>query len=103
MFIGPGEDVYEGQVVGENTRDNDMVVNPCKRKQQTNMRAAGSDDTVLLTPPKRLTLEQAIEWIADDEVVEVTPKAIRLRKRVLRESDRKRLQHEANRAARGAD
>jgi GTP-binding protein len=102
MFIGPGEEVYEGQVVGENTRDNDMIVNPCKRKQLTNMRAAGSDDTVLLTPPKRLTLEQAIEWIGDDEMVEVTPKSIRLRKRVLSESTRKRMAHEATRALRQA-
>jgi len=90
LFIGPAEDVYEGQVVGENSREGDMVVNACKRKNLTNIRAAGSDDAILLTPPKRLTLEQAIEWINDNETVEVTPKSIRLRKRVLSESDRKR-------------
>ncbi|MCG3198401.1 MAG: GTP-binding protein TypA/BipA [bacterium] len=90
MFVGPGEDVYEGQVVGENSREGDMVVNPCKKKQLTNMRASGSDDAAILTPPRRLTLEQAIEWITDDEMVEATPESIRIRKRILKESDRKR-------------
>ncbi|KXK39086.1 MAG: GTP-binding protein TypA/BipA [Candidatus Hinthialibacteria bacterium OLB16] len=90
MFVGPGEDVYEGQVVGENSREGDMVVNPCKKKQLSNMRASGSDDAVLLTPPRKNSLEQAIEWIGDDEMVEITPLTIRIRKRVLKESDRKR-------------
>jgi len=90
LFIGPAEDVYEGQIVGENSRDSDMVVNPCKKKQLTNIRAAASDDAILLTPPRRLTLEQAIEWIKDDEMVEVTPKSVRIRKRILSESDRRR-------------
>jgi GTP-binding protein len=90
LFNGPGEDVYEGQVVGENAREGDMVVNPCKKKQLSNMRASGSDDAILLTPPRRQSLEQAIEWITDDEMVEVTPKSIRIRKRILKESDRRR-------------
>lgn len=90
LFVGPGEDVYEGQVVGENSREGDMVVNPCKKKQLSNMRASGSDDAVLLTPPRKNSLEQAIEWIGDDEMVEITPLTIRIRKRVLKESDRKR-------------
>jgi GTP-binding protein len=90
LFIGPGEELYEGQVVGENVREGDMVVNPCKKKQLTNMRASGSDDAALLTPPRRLTLEQAIEWIGEDEMVEVAPLTIRVRKRILKESDRKK-------------
>jgi len=90
MFIGPGEEIYEGQVVGENSREGDMVVNPCKKKQLSNMRASGSDDATLLTPPRRNTLEQAIEWITDDEMVEVTPESVRIRKRILKESDRRK-------------
>jgi len=90
MFVGPGEEVYEGMIVGENSRDHDMVVNPCKKKALTNMRAAGSDDTVLLTPPRVFTLEQAIEFIEDDEYVEVTPKSLRLRKIFLKANERKR-------------
>jgi GTP-binding protein len=90
FFLGAGEDIYEGQVVGENVRESDMVVNACKKKQLTNMRASGSDDAAMLTPPRRLTLEQAIEWIGDDEMVEVTPSSIRVRKRVLKEVDRRR-------------
>jgi GTP-binding protein len=90
LFIGPAMDVYCGQVVGENVREGDMVVNPCKKKQMSNMRASGSDDALLLTPPRILTLEQAIEWINDDEMVEVTPASVRIRKRILTDSDRKR-------------
>jgi GTP-binding protein len=90
LFIGPGDPIYEGQVVGINSRDDDMVVNPLKTKKLTNVRAAGKDDNVLLTPPIRLSLEQAMEFIADDELVEVTPQSIRLRKRHLKEGDRKR-------------
>jgi GTP-binding protein len=90
MFIGPGEEIYEGQVVGENSREGDMVVNPCKKKQLSNMRASGSDDAALLTPPRKNSLEQAIEWIADDEMVEVTPESVRIRKRILREPDRRK-------------
>ncbi len=90
LLIGPGEEVYEGQVIGIHSRDNDLTVNPLKAKQLTNIRAAGSDENILLTPPIRFTLEQALEFIKDDELVEVTPKAIRIRKRHLKESDRKR-------------
>ncbi len=89
LFIGPGEDTYEGMVIGENSRPDEMMANPAKAKQLTNVRASGSDDAIKLTPPRRLTLETAIEWIADDELVEVTPKEIRVRKRHLTESDRK--------------
>ncbi|MDH5295420.1 MAG: translational GTPase TypA, partial [Acidimicrobiia bacterium] len=89
LFIGPGEDVYEGMIIGENSRPEEMSANPAKAKQLTNIRAAGSDDAIKLTPPKRLTLEAAIEWIAEDELVEVTPTSIRVRKRHLTESDRK--------------
>jgi len=90
LFIAPGDDVYEGQVIGEHSRDNDLTVNPLKAKQLTNIRAAGKDDSILLTPPVRFSLEQAMEFINDDELLEVTPGNIRLRKRFLKESDRKR-------------
>ena len=89
LFIGPGEDVYEGMIFGENSRPEDMPANPTKAKQLTNIRAAGSDDAIKLSPPRRMSLEMAIEWIGDDELVEVTPTAIRIRKRYLNESDRK--------------
>ena len=91
MFVGPGEDVYEGMIVGENARDNDLTVNPCKTKQLTNIRAAGSDENILLKPPKQFSLEAALEYIEDDELVEITPASIRLRKGLLRESERKRF------------
>ncbi|WP_455381001.1 translational GTPase TypA, partial [Acidihalobacter prosperus] len=90
LFIGPGEEVYEGMIIGIHSRDNDLVVNPLKAKQLTNIRAAGSDENILLTPPTRLTLEQALEFIDDDELVEVTPHHIRLRKKFLLENERKR-------------
>jgi GTP-binding protein len=92
LFVGPGDPIYEGQIVGINSRDDDMVVNPLKAKKLTNVRAAGKDDNVLLTPPIRLSLEQAMEFIADDELVEVTPQSIRLRKRYLKEGERKRAE-----------
>ena len=88
LFVTPGDDVYEGMLVGENSRDNDLVVNVTKAKQLTNVRAAGSDENILLTPPRRFTLEQAIDYIADDELIEVTPGAIRMRKTLLAENDR---------------
>ena len=78
LEIGPGDEVYEGQIVGIHSRDNDLTVNPMKAKQLTNIRAAGSDENILLTPPIRMSLEQALEFIDDDELVEVTPKGIRL-------------------------
>ncbi|MEP0841445.1 MAG: translational GTPase TypA, partial [Phycisphaerae bacterium] len=95
MFVRPAEAVYEGQIVGEHCRDNDIEVNVCRLKKLTNMRAAGADKTVVLKPPRELTLEIALEYIEDDELVEVTPEAIRLRKRLLKEADRKRAQRAA--------
>ncbi len=90
LMIGHGDEVYEGQVIGIHSRDNDLVVNPLKGKKLTNMRASGKDENVVLVPPIRYTLEQAMEFIGDDELVEVTPTAIRLRKRFLKEHERKR-------------
>ena len=90
MLINPQTDVYEGMIVGIHTRDNDLVVNVCKAKQLTNIRAAGSDENIILTPAIQLTLEQALEFIEDDELVEVTPQSIRVRKKFLKEHERKR-------------
>jgi len=90
LFVGPGVPVYEGQVVGENRRPGDMNVNVCRGKKLTNMRAAGKDDAVLLTPPRPIGIEGALEWIEDDELLEVTPASLRLRKRVLAANLRKR-------------
>jgi GTP-binding protein len=90
MFIGPGEQVYEGMVVGENSRPGDMVVNVIREKQKTNIRTHASDEAIKLAPPRVLTIESAIELIADDELVEVTPTSLRMRKRRLREQDRRR-------------
>ena len=90
MFIDPGINVYEGMVVGEHSKENDLVVNVCKTKKLTNMRAAGSDDAVKLAPPRKLTLEQALDYISDDEYVEVTPNFIRLRKKYLTDNERRR-------------
>jgi len=90
MFVSHGEAVYEGMIIGIHSRDNDLVVNPIKTKKLTNIRAAGKDDALILTPPIELTLEYAVEFIADDELVEVTPKSIRIRKRKLLEHERKR-------------
>jgi len=90
LFIVPGEKVYEGQIVGENTREDDMDINPCKKKHVSNMRASGSDDTVHLIPPRTFSLEQCLEHINDDETVEVTPKSLRMRKRILNRLERGR-------------
>jgi GTP-binding protein len=90
LCIGPGEEVYEGMIIGLHSRDNDLVVNPLKGKKLTNIRAAGKDENIQLVPPIRFTLEQAMEFIDDDELIEVTPTSIRLRKRNLRENERKR-------------
>jgi GTP-binding protein len=90
MFVNPGEKLYEGMIIGIHSRENDLVVNPIKTKKLTNVRASGKDDAILLTPPIELTLEYAVEFIADDELVEVTPQSIRIRKRYLTENDRKR-------------
>jgi GTP-binding protein len=91
LFVGHGTEVYEGMVIGLHSRDNDLVVNPTKAKQLTNIRAAGSDENIVLTPPIRHSLEEALEFINDDELVEVTPKSIRIRKKHLLETDRKRV------------
>ena len=92
LFIAPGIDVYTGMIVGEHSRENDLVVNVCKGKKLTNMRASGSDDSVKLAPPKDFTLELALEYIEDDELVEITPESIRLRKKYLDENERKRYE-----------
>jgi GTP-binding protein len=90
LFLGPGTDVYEGMIIGEASRADNMIVNPTKGKQLTNIRTHSSDEAIKLKPHRALTLETAIEWIAADELVEVTPSNIRVRKRLLVESDRKR-------------
>jgi GTP-binding protein len=95
LFISPGEKLYEGMVIGENAKPQDLEVNPLKSKQLTNFRSTGKDEAVRLTPPRKMTLEQAIAYIQDDELVEVTPKSIRLRKRYLDPHERKK----ASRAA----
>jgi GTP-binding protein len=94
LFVAPGQDIYAGMIVGQNARENDMVVNPCKRKALTNMRAAGSDDTVQLTPPRRFTLEQAVAYIEDDELCEITPSSLRLRKKALDHSLRRKQERD---------
>ncbi len=95
MFVSPGDKLYEGMIIGIHSRDNDLVVNPIREKKLTNVRAAGKDEHIDLVPPIRLTLEYAVEFIADDELVEVTPQSIRLRKRWLKEHERKRADREA--------
>jgi len=92
LFVGPGVQVYEGMIIGQHSRENDLVVNSCRGKKLTNVRASGSDDAVRITPPKILSLEQALEYIDDDELVEITPKSIRLRKRYLDANERKRME-----------
>ncbi len=96
LFIGHAEEVYEGMVIGIHSRDNDLVVNPLKAKQLNNIRAAGTDENLILTPPIRMTLEQALEFIDDDELVEVTPNFTRVRKKLLKETDRKRASRSGN-------
>ena len=90
LFIGPGVDVYEGMIVGINSRGEDLAINVCKEKHLTNTRASGSDDALHLVPPIQMSLEKALEFIQDDELVEVTPKSIRLRKKILNNKDRER-------------
>ena len=90
LFVSATEEIYEGMIVGEHNRDNDLDVNPTKGKKLTNMRASGSDDAVKLAPPRRMTLEAALDWINNDELIEVTPKNVRLRKRYLKAVERKR-------------
>ena len=95
LMISHAQIVYEGLVVGIHSRENDLVVNPLKGKQLTNVRASGKDDAILLVPPVKLTLESALEFINDDELVEITPKTIRIRKTFLKEHERKRASREA--------
>jgi len=95
LFIGASEQVYEGQVVGEHCRDNDLPVNVCREKKLTNIRSATAEKGIILKPPRVLSLEQALEYIEEDELVEVTPTAIRLRKSFLKEVDRKRIARKA--------
>lgn len=95
MLIDAGVEIYEGQLVGIHSKDNDLTVNALRAKQLTNIRAAGKDDALTLVPPVRFSLEQALEFIDNDELVEVTPKAIRLRKKHLTENDRKRASRQA--------
>ncbi|HZS37524.1 MAG TPA: translational GTPase TypA [Polyangia bacterium] len=95
MFVSPGDPVYEGMIIGVHTRDNDLVVNPIRTKQLTNIRASGKDEAIDLTPPIELTLEYAVEFIGDDELAEITPRSIRLRKRFLKEHERKRAERAA--------
>jgi GTP-binding protein len=95
MFVSPGDPVYEGMIVGIHSRDNDLVVNPIRTKQLTNIRASGKDEAIDLTPPIGLTLEYAVEFIGDDELAEITPRSIRLRKRFLKENERKRAERAA--------
>jgi GTP-binding protein len=95
LFVRPGDPLYEGMIVGIHSRDNDLVVNPIREKKLTNVRASGKDENIQLTPPIELTLEKAVEFIADDELVEITPRSNRLRKRLLKEHERRRAQREA--------
>ncbi|MEY4609130.1 MAG: GTP-binding protein TypA [Gemmatimonadota bacterium] len=101
LFVSPGDEVYEGMIIGENARPGDMDVNPTKEKKLTNMRSKSADDAIQLEPPRALTLESALEYIEDDELIEVTPSAIRLRKRMLSASDRKRINRDAKKERAG--
>ena len=95
MFVKAGDPLYEGMIIGIHSRDNDLVVNPVRAKQLTNFRVSGKEDAIKITPPIQLTLEYAVEFIADDELVEITPKSIRIRKRHLKEHERKRAARDA--------
>ena len=99
MFIGPGVEVYRGMVVGENSRDEDLDVNVCKEKHLTNMRASGSDEALILTPPQEMSLEFALEYIGLDELVEVTPSSLRIRKRLLHPEDRRKARKSGKQTA----
>jgi GTP-binding protein len=102
LFVKPGDPVYTGMIVGEHSHDNDLDFNICKEKKLTNIRAAGRDDNILLTPPREITLEKALEWIAEDELVEVTPKSIRLRKKALDPNARYKMERDRKRGAAAA-
>tara|TARA_Y100001001_G_scaffold89897_1_gene87770 strand:+ start:89 stop:538 length:450 start_codon:yes stop_codon:yes gene_type:complete len=92
LFVSPGAEIYEGMVVGIHARANDLAVNPTKAKQLTNIRAAGTDENILLTPPIETTLEYGLEFINDDELIEVTPRSIRIRKKLLKQHERKKAE-----------
>lgn len=98
MFIGPGVDVYRGMVIGQNSREEDLDVNVCKAKHLSNMRASGSDEALVLTPPREMTLEFALEYIGQDELVEITPSCLRLRKRMLNPDDRRKAKKDKKNA-----
>ena len=98
LFIGPGTEVYEGMVIGENTRGQDMPINICKKKHLTNIRSAGGDMEIRLTPPRRMSLDEAIEYLSDDELLEVTPESYRIRKRILNTTERGRVTKKAKEA-----
>jgi GTP-binding protein len=98
MFVEHGTKVYEGMIIGENNRDNDLEINPLRAKQLTNVRASGKDEAIRLTPPKVMTLEQAITYIEEDERVEVTPKSIRIRKAILDPNERKKFEKSRNKS-----
>jgi len=95
MFIEPGTEVYEGMIIGEHSRENDLVLNISRGKKLTNVRASGSDDTVKLAPPRKFSLEQALEYIEDDELLEITPESMRFRKKILKEIERKQNRNKA--------
>ena len=94
LFVKPGDKVYAGMIAGEHSHENDLEFNICKEKKLTNIRAAGRDENVILTPPREMTLEMALEWIAEDELVEVTPRSIRLRKKFLDQNTRYKLERD---------
>ena len=99
IFIDPGTQVYEGMIIGENAHPSDLNVNACREKKLTNIRAAGRDENVILTPPREVSLERALEWIAEDELVEVTPKSVRLRKKQLAANERYKADRDRKREA----
>jgi GTP-binding protein len=90
LFVGPGVEVYQGMVIGQCARDEDLELNPCKGKKLSNVRSSGTDDGIILTPPRNMSLEECLEYLGDDELVEVTPKSLRIRKRYLDPNERKR-------------
>ena len=101
LFVGAGVTIYEGMIIGENAHPSELNVNACREKKLTNIRAAGRDENVILTPPREMGLEKALEWIADDELVEVTPKSVRMRKKALSSNERYRADRDRKREERG--
>lgn len=99
LFIGAGTEVYEGMIVGQNPRNEDVAINVCRKKHVTNMRASGSDEALRLSPPIVMSIENCLEFVADDELIEVTPESVRLRKSILNTSERTKLQTRKRRAA----